>query len=259
MAQIPEGNELSVSEWKSTPEPFLFSATTLTPQDLHRSLTYSSGYGQGVAGAFGYNGVEQQFSVKGYLGKQLTCYASAGLGFPRGNIASSAEQVEIVRNFIGGKKNQGFRLGIGVGANRDYDQVNSLLSRVIVSYDFLRWKFAGNLLFEKAFAKNRDGIDIITSMGFNYRLSASLYGGLEAVGEDLEGLWSAEAEGGAKVMVGPSINLIPDNFRFSFALSGGPVMYVSHSKLIDPTALRTLPFQKGLTIRARVIFNLSGA
>lgn len=261
MAQVNEGHELpSVNKWKSTPLPFLFSATTLIPQDNHWNFTYMGGYAHNVADAFGYNGLEQKISVKGYLGKRFTCIAFAGLGFPKGNIVNSAEQVEVIRNFIGGKKTGGFNLGIGLGAARDYANVGSLLSRIVIGYSHQRWDFVGNALLQHAFASDRDPLDVITSIGFHYRLTPSLYCGVESVGEDLEGLWEAdEAEGGAKVMAGPSISWVPDNSRFSFALSGGPVMYVTHSKLIDPDALRELPFQNGLTLRAHIVFNLSGA
>ena len=258
IAQNTDKIGLSVNQWKSTPLPFLFSTTTLTPQDNHWNFTYSGGYGQNISGAFGYNGLEQKVSIKGYLGKRFTCIAFAGLGFPKGNIINSAEQVEVIRNFIGGKKAQGFRLGIGLGAARDYANVGSVLGRVVLGYQVNRWNLIGNVLFQHAFGPNRDPLDYITSLGFHYRLTNSLYCGIESVGEDIEGLWSPEAEGGAKVLVGPSVNWEPDNSRFSFALSGGPVMYLTHSKLIDPAALRQLPFQNGLTLRARIVFNLSG-
>jgi hypothetical protein len=81
---------------------------------------------------------------------------------------------------------------------------------------------------------------------------------LEAVGEDLEGLWDAEeAEGGAKVLIGPSLNMTTKNNRLSFALSGGPVFYASNSPITNNQALRELPGQSGLSLRAKVIFNLS--
>lgn len=260
VAQINEGHELpSVTRWESTPLPFLFSTTTLTPQDNHWNFTYTGGYGQNVDGAFGYNGLEQRISVKGYLGKRFTCIAFAGLGFPKGNIVNSAEQVEVIRNFIGGKQTGGLSLGIGLGAARDYENVGSLLGRIVLGYQHQRWNFVGNALLQHAFASDRDPLDVITSLGFHYRVTTSLYCGIESVGEDLEGLWKAnEAEGGAKVLVGPSINWEPENSRFSFALSGGPVMYVTHSKLVDPNALRELPLQSGLTLRAHIVFNLSG-
>ena len=257
-AQEPELKPYSVYDFQSTLSPFSFSATTLTPQDQPWSLAYAGSYGQQVSGPFGYDGVEQQISVKGYLGSRFTLLAYAGMGFPRGNIVNTAQQVEVIRNFLGGKKSTGWRLGIGLGMNRDYSNVFSAMARVVASYDQPRWKLAGNLLFEKAFSANRDKIDIITSLGVQYRITTAFYAGLEAVGEDLEGLWTPqEAEGGARILVGPSLNLVPNRSRFSFSLSGGPVMYASRSQESDPTAIRELPFQNGLTIRARVIFKLS--
>jgi len=257
-AQSPEANDAFTT--KRAPEPFLFSVSSLTPDDLKWSFDYSGSYGERVASPFGYNGISQQFAVKGYLGKQFTLYANASLGFPLENNISSAQQVEIIRNFLGGKKNMGLRLGAGLGVRRDYSNVKSMLSRVTLSYDAPRWKAGGNVLFEKAFASNRDAIDIITSFGFHYRLVGSLYGGCEAVGEDLEGFWDEEeAEGGAKLLVGPSLNMSPKKSRLSFSLSGGPVIYATQNKLSNPEAIRELPTQSGLLLRARVTFNLSGS
>jgi hypothetical protein len=256
IAQLP--NEDRYVETKRSPEPFLFSVSTLTPQDLHWSLNYSTSYGERVTGPFGYDGIGQQFALKGYIGKQFTLYANAALGFPRNNNVSSAQQVEIIRNFIGGEKSLGLRMGLGLGVSRDYNNVKSVLSRVTVSYDAPRWKTGGNILFEKAYAENRDDIDVIMSLGLHYRLSGNLYGGFETVGEDLEGFWDEEeAEGGAKLLIGPSLNMTTNNSRLSFSVSGGPVFYASRSPLSNPEALRELPSQPGLTLRARVIFNLS--
>ncbi|MBK5194341.1 MAG: hypothetical protein JJE07_14300, partial [Flavobacteriaceae bacterium] len=217
-AQTPEKNNIFTV--KRTPEPFLFSVTTLTPQDLTWSLNYSGSYGERVTGPFGYDGVGQQLAVKGYLGSRFTLYANASFGFPGENNTASAQQAEIIHDFIGGKKPLGIRFGAGLGVRRDYSDVKSLLSRLTLSFEAPRWKAGGNLLFEKALAANRDQIDVITSMGFHYRFFGELYGGIEAVGEDLEGFWDKEeAEGGAKLLVGPSINMAPKHSRLSFSVS----------------------------------------
>ena len=97
----------------------------------------------------------------------------------------------------------------------------------------------------------------ITSLGIHYRFTGNLYGGMEAIGEDLEGLWEEdEAEGGAKIMLGPSLNLAPSHSYFSFSLSGGPVMYVTRSPVTNPNAIRELPSENGLTLRARIIYTI---
>ena len=255
VAQIPETNR--ILSFKRTTEPFLFSMTTLTPEDLRWSLDYSTSYGERITGPFGHEGIGQQVGVKGYLGKQFTVYAHAALANTIGGKVSSAQQAEIIRDFIGGKEPDGFRLGLGIGVSRDYRSVNSLLSRITAAYDAPRWKAGGNILLEKALVANRDKIDIISSFGFHYRLKGKFYGGFEAVGEDLEGLWSEEAEGGAKMLVGPSLNMTTNNSRISFSVSGGPVFYASRSALANQDAIRELPSQSGLSLRAKVIFNLS--
>lgn len=243
---------------KRTPEPFLFSVTTLTQEDLKWSLDYSASYGERVTGPFGYEGVGQNFAVKGYLGKQFTLYANAALGFSGKDHVTSMQHAEVLHDFIGGKKNIGLRFGIGLGATRDYSNVKSLMSRVALSYDADRWKAGGNLLLEKAFADNRDAIDVITSVGFHYRLAGQFYGGLEAVGEDLEGFWDKEeAEGGAKLLLGPSLNMTSKNSKLFFSLSGGPVFYATQNQVSNTSAIRDLPTQPGMTIRARVVFNLT--
>ncbi len=253
--QIPEMNDLVIL--KRAPAPFMFSRTTLTPEDLKWTMDYSTSYGERVSGPFGNEGVGQQVGIKGYLGKQFTFYANAAFGFTSDNAVTSSQQAEIIRDIIGGKKNQGLRLGIGLGANKDFSNIGSILSRVTISYDAPRWKAGGNVLFEKAFAANRDKIDIITSVGFHHILLGKLYGGFEAVGQDLEGLWSNEVEGGAKILVGPSLNMTTNNSRISFSLSGGPVFYASRNQVTNPDAIRELPSQSGLTLRAKVTFNLA--
>ncbi len=249
--------DLSVAR---TPEPFLFSVSTLTPQDLKWSLDYSGSYGERVTDTFGYNGVNQQIAVKGYVGSKITLYAYTAFGFSQGNEVSSSQQAEIIRNFLGGKKHTGLRVGAGLGVRRDYSDVKSLLSRITFSFNSPKWKTTGTMLFEKALASNRDKIDFITSLGVHYCLSRNLFGGVEAIGEDLEGFWDKEeAEGGAKLLIGPSLNLTPQKSRLSFSLSGGPVFYATKNQVYNPDAIRELPSQAGLMVRARVIFSLSGS
>jgi len=253
-------SENDIFKTKRTPEPFLFSVTTLTQEDLKWSLDYSGSYGERITNTLGYDGINQQFAVKGYLGKQFTLRAFASLGFPLENNVASAQQVEVIRDILGGKKVIGLRVGAGLGVRRDYSDVKSLLSRITFSYEVPQWKFGGNVLFEKVLTSGRDAIDVITSLGIHYRLSENFYGGIEAIGEDLEGFWDKEeAEGGAKLLVGPSLNLIPKKSRLSFSLSGGPVFYATQNQITNEEAIRELPTEAGLMIRARVIFNLSGS
>ncbi len=80
------------------------------------------------------------------------------------------------------------------------------------------------------------------------------------MGQDLEGFWdSEEAEGGAKLLIGPSINVAPQSSRFSFSVSGGPVFYATHSTAVASGAIRdvgNVSAQNGYALRAMVSFNL---
>ena len=108
---------------------------------------------------------------------------------------------------------------------------SSAISRITASFDQTNWRLLGNLRFEKAFDSNRDKLDFITSIGFEHRIAEGLYLGFEALGQDLEGFWEKdEAEGGAKVLIGPAINLAPAHSKLSFSISGGPVFYATRSQ-----------------------------
>jgi hypothetical protein len=240
-------------------QPFLYTVNSLTGDRPHWNIHYSGSYGEHTSGQFGYDGMGQQFGVKGYLGNRFTLYGTASIGFANKGGVASAQQAELLRDFIGGGKSAtGFRLSAGLGASRDWTNVKSAISRIAVSFDQAKWRSTGNLRFEKAFDSKRDKLDFISSIGFQYKIASSLFLGFEAVGQDLEGFWEAdEAEGGAKLMVGPSLNLAPANSKLSFSLSGGPVFYATRSNAIPSEAIRELGAStNGYSIRALVNFNL---
>lgn len=240
------------------PQPFLFTINTLNPAAHGWSLNYSGGYGERTATPIGYDGVDQNVMVKGYLGAKFTLLASMGIGFGNNGDIRSLQQAEVLRDFIGGNNVSGFRLGGGLGFRREFNNDNVALSRITATYDNLNWKFGANMRFEKAFDKNRDGLDIISSIGIHRQISGQFFGGIEAVGQDLEGFWEAdEAEGGARLLVGPSLNFAPVASRFSFTLCGGPIIYATRSTVAPGGfAVRELPASNGFTMKFNVGFRL---
>lgn len=240
-------------------QPFLFTLNTLTGDQPYWNFHYSGTYGERTSGQFGYDGLGQQFGVKGYLGNRFTLYATAAIGFAHGGGVTSAQQAEVIRDLAGGKTPQGFRLGLGLGLSRDWSNVKSAISRVTLSFDQPKWMATGNLRFEKAFENSRDKLDFISSLGFQHKITDGVFIGIEALGQDLEGFWEQdEAEGGAKLMVGPSLSLAPSHSKLSFALSGGPVFYATRSNAIPSEAIRELgqASGNGYSIRALINFNL---
>jgi hypothetical protein len=259
LGQDPEINSLVTDDLPKAPQPFLFSVTTLTPDTQRWSINYAGAYGERVTDPFGYSGLGQEIALMGNLGNRFSLYAKAAFGFSDGVGVASAQQLEVIRDIIGGKSTQGFRFGLGLGGRNDFDNVGALFSRLVATYNTSFWRLNGNILFEKAFGRKRDAIDVITSLGIQYRLWDNFYAGVEALGEDLEGFWEEEeAEGGAKILVGPSINLSPKESRFSFSTCGGPVIYATRSQAVASDAIRDLPRQNGFMVQARIVYDLSG-
>jgi hypothetical protein len=74
------------------------------------------------------------------------------------------------------------------------------------------------MILEKASSPDRDPIDLIVSTGWSHRVTSIMYLGVEAVGQDLEGFWEPnEAEGGARILVGPSIHFLIEPWKAGVA------------------------------------------
>ena len=66
---------------------FLFFVTALTERSPKWNLNYLAAYGERISGLFEYNGVDQTFSVAGYLGDRFTLHANAAIDFARSGCA----------------------------------------------------------------------------------------------------------------------------------------------------------------------------
>jgi hypothetical protein len=239
------------------PQPFLFTVNTLNPSGRNWSINYSGGYGEHTVTPIGFDGVDQNFSAKGYLGAKFTFLATLGTGFSNGGSVHTLQQAEVLRDFIGGNQPLGFRIGGGFGFRHEFNNDNVAFSRIAAAYDVTNWKVGANVRFEKAFATGRDGVDLITSVGVHRHIGGQFFGGFEAVGQDLEGFWETdEAEGGARLLIGPSLNYAPSGSRFAFTLCGGPIIYATRSANTQGqfSAYRELPANNGFTMKFNVGF-----
>jgi hypothetical protein len=88
------------------------------------------------------------------------------MGFAHGGGVTSAQQVEVIRDLIGGQVPEGFRIGAELGMSRDWSNVKSAISRITLSFNQPTWLATGNLRFEKAFVCSRDKLDFISSLGY---------------------------------------------------------------------------------------------
>jgi len=121
------------------------------------------------------------------------------------------------------------------------DGTNVFLSRIVAGRRLAMWRVDGNAVLEKPLSTERDALDLITSVGLARAVMPSLYAGVEAIGEDLEGFWEAdEAEGGAKLLIGPSLRLAPVNKSWQLSGAGGPLIRATANSNRG-AAVRSLP------------------
>ncbi len=253
-AGYAQGYKFGGSPALSQPQPFLFTINALNPESRSWSVNYSGGYGEHTVTPLGYDGVDQNISVKGYLGAKVTMLVSTGIGLGSNGEVKSLQQAEFLRDFIGGNTPMGVRIGGSLGFRREFNSDKVALARLTGAYDNLNWRVGANVRFEKAFATGRDGIDLISSVGVHRKITNQLFGGFEAVGQDLEGFWSDDAEGGARLLVGPSLNYVPAVSRFSFTLCGGPIIYATRNAVVATYPVRELPTTTGFTMKFNVGF-----
>lgn len=115
-------------------------------------------------------------------------------------------------------------LGSSLGFRHEYSGANVGLARMVAARTTGGSSLAADALLEHAFAQGRDALDVITTIGASRALTQRVWLGVEAVGSDLEGLVEAdEAEGGATVLIGPTLALGVTE-RWRLLLGGGAVI-----------------------------------
>ncbi len=236
--------------------PFLF---TIVPQEvLNQSavLHYDLAYGGETFEPFGSDNIEQTFGVQTRLNELVSLVGRLSLASDKLS-NNSSQQVEFLAEVLN-SEDKVFDLSVGPGFLHEYAGTNDLLGRAIIGRCFSSWKIYGNVLVEKAFAKNRDEFDLFLTAGLSYKVSSSFHLGFEAVGQDLEGIWDAtEAEGGATVFIGPTITAAIPTTQWIFNIGAGPIIRATHS-IQTSFAARDIPIpgKNGFMVRAVINFGL---
>ena len=224
---------------------------TITPGGARALVTADLGYGERLFAGIGPERWEQRLGAQLALGSRFTLVASGG--FARQN-ASGA--VEVLASVLP-PRSRAFA-ALGLGGMLDYTGSAVALGRVTAGVRGPQWEFAGNLRLERSLARAgaaRDALDVITSVGVSRRVARPLRVGLEAVGEDLEGLFDPnEAEGGAKLLLGPTLAVAP-TAHWQVLVGGGPVLRLSHSSVSGGGSVpRDLITRSGYVIRSSVSY-----
>jgi hypothetical protein len=250
VALVVAGAGLTPAPVRAETRPFLFTVTPSSAQSKERwTVHYDAGYADRTGQSFCYDGMEQRVGVQGALGHGWTLLGEAGLGLKTSAATRTTQEVELLKDLRAPAS--GPRLAVGLGLRREWEGSSVLLGRVSAGAVFARSSLFGNLRFERAFAKGRDGLDVVTTVGWLRQAGSVVRLGVEAVGEDLEGLWDREeAEGGAKVFLGPSVHLMAPGRPWSLSLCGGPILYASRSPRASGAPRPLGADGNGYTVRA---------
>jgi hypothetical protein len=223
---------------------FLFSVSTLPTEKSHASVQLDSGFGERPFDITDTERPEQRLSIQAALGTRVTFLGRVGLASDERDLRTS-QQGELLYSVLQAPKGEG-ALAIGMGIRHESSGVNVLLGRVVAGRSFDAWRVDSNAIFEKPYASvGRDALDLITTVGVSRRLLPSVYAGAEVIGEDLEGFWEAdEAEGGARLLIGPSLRIAPTTKRWQIGVAGGPMIHATRSERVSE-ATRGLPMSNG--------------
>jgi len=231
--------------------PFLFSIAT-APETAKPAVRfdYDVGIGEHAFQSDTENQPEQRVGVQASYGR-LTLLGRVGIA-ASGSSYQSSQSGEALYSMLGPARV--VAVAAGGGVLHEPDGVNVLLARVVAARDANSWRLHGNVLFQKPLSSERDALDLITSVGWARKLPHGVSLGVEAIGEDLEGFWdSEEAEGGARLLAGPSLHVSPAGQRWQLTATGGPLFHPSDTGR-SSTAFRDLPPD---TKRASYAFKMS--
>jgi hypothetical protein len=216
--------------------PFLFSVTTAAEAKPALRFDYDVGVGERAFQSDITNQPEQRLGVQASSGR-VTLVARFGIA-EVGSSYQSSQSGEALYSFFG--QGRPIALAAGGGLLHEAGGVNVLLMRVVAGRSTTSSHLYGNALFQKPLSSERDTVDVITSVGWARKLSRAVSMGVEAIGEDLEGFWETEeAEGGARLLAGPSLHISPGS-RWQLTATGGPVFHPSDTGR-SSGALRDLP------------------
>jgi hypothetical protein len=243
---------LSVTVAGAQATPFLF--TVMPPAGATKTTAYGYyelGYGERTFEPVAGDRIEQAVGVRATLGSSLMVLARTGRSTLGGDTRVSPRGEVLLTRPVG----KTVRWAAGVGYAREYSRTDVMLARFGVGRATSRSIMHGNLMLEKPMSGGRDAVDLITTAGAGRRLGSAITMSVEAVGQDLEGFWDPEEkDGGARLMVGPSIAIAPPTARWQLSFGGGPIVRATRTNFASD-ADRPLPTRNGYVVRSAVGFN----
>jgi hypothetical protein len=247
---------LTAGTGRAQDRPFLFTFTPASAERPGVFLQYAAAYGKQTFEPLGGDAVEQSLGVQANISADWTLLGHLGVALHDATSRSS-QHAELLARVLNARDHV-VDLRAGAGIRHEYSGTNVLLVRGSVGRRFTSFMTYGNILLEKPFASDRDEVDVMLTLGFSYDLSRMVRVGIEAVGQDLEGFWDdEEAEGGARLFVGPTASLAIEGTPWHITLGGGAILRGTTSNRVS-SALRELPAaaDNGFLIRTMIGFGL---
>lgn len=231
--------------------PFIFTATPFSGGTKAAAYGYYElGYGERTFEPVAGDRIEQAVGFRASLGSSLMVLARTGISSVGGDTRVSPRAEVLLSRPVA----KTVRIAAGVGYAHEYSRTDVMLARVGIGRMTTRSVVHGNLMFEKPMSGERDGVDLISTIGAGRRVGSALTMSVEAVGQDLEGFWDpTEKDGGARLMVGPSLNVAPPAARWQLSLGGGPIIRATRSDFAS-VADRPLPARNGYVLRSALGF-----
>jgi hypothetical protein len=218
--------------------PFVFSLTTTAPEAKTQvRVDVDLGTGEGAFHGSDASGPEQRIGVQVSTGR-FTVVGRVDVATSATAAYGTSQSGEVLVSFAPRR----VVIAAGGGVLHEARGVNVLLARVVATRESELWRVNGNVLLQKPVGvPGRDAVDLLTTIGWARRINATVSLGVEAIGEDLEGFWEqAEAEGGARLLAGPSLHVAPRRRTWQLTATGGPTFHPSDTGQISG-APRDLP------------------
>jgi hypothetical protein len=207
-------------------------------------------YADAAPRAVGRDGFQNQLGLEARVARRLALLGDVSFGETSGAASAAQFQAEALYNVLGDTSR--FRLAAGSGYRREGEGHSVWLGRVVGERAFASGRVLADLRLEKPFVEGRDEIDVIVALAAARRFGRGVSGGVEVVGEDLEALWEPEeAEGGGRILIGPSLHWRRRDGRLSATAAGGPVLRVNANPL---SSLAPRALGNGYAVRVSVAY-----
>jgi hypothetical protein len=237
--------------WVSAQErPFAFAFSPAAWARDGALVFATPAYTDAAPSGLGRDGFENQLGLEARVARRLSLLGDVSVGDASARGSVTQFRAEALFSVLGGGRP--FQLAAGSGYRRELDGTSVWLGRMVAERGFESGRVLADVRLEKAFAKGRDGVDVIVTLAATRALGRGFSGGAEMVGEDIEALFEKdEAEGGGRILLGPSLHWRRGDGRLLANAAGGPVLLVNANGRLS-TAPRTLG--SGFAIRASLAY-----